>query len=120
MHPAPLCLLLSLVPVLGGFSSRPVLQPSRSGLALSRLRVVLATASLEPGLDLVGDGGVLKTVVEAGTGARPQKGATVEVHYEGTLADTGAIFDSSRKRNKVCSRPCQRECSSTLAHSVCH
>lgn len=37
-------------------------------------------------------------VVE-GTGAAPQKGQTVSVHYTGTLED-GSVFDSSRKRGQ--------------------
>lgn len=52
-------------------------------------------------MDLVGDGGVLKTTLQAGEGARPPRGATVEVHYEGRLAETGEVFDSSRKRGKT-------------------
>lgn len=54
-----------------------------------------------PSKDLVGDGGVLKQTLRAGMGARPERGATVEVHYEGTLADTGVVFDSSRARGKT-------------------
>jgi len=52
-------------------------------------------------MDLVGDGGVLKSVLRAGAGARPTRGATVEVHYEGKVLDTGVIFDSSRARGKT-------------------
>ena len=52
-------------------------------------------------IDLVGDGGVLKQVMRAGEGERPLRGATVEVHYEGRLLDTGAVFDSSRARGKT-------------------
>jgi len=40
-------------------------------------------------------------VSRAGAGAKPPRGATVEVHYEGRLQATGAVFDSSRARNKV-------------------
>lgn len=65
-----------------------------------RCQVPPPPASTAP-LDLVGDGGVLKTIMRPGTGERPPRGATVEVHYEGTLADTGAVFDSSRARGKT-------------------
>ena len=52
-------------------------------------------------VDLVGDGGVIKTVLAAGAGARPTRGAMVEVHYVGLLVETGAVFDSSRARGKT-------------------
>jgi FKBP-type peptidyl-prolyl cis-trans isomerase len=52
-------------------------------------------------VDLVGDGGVIKTVLAAGAGARPTRGAMVEVHYVGRLVETGAVFDSSRARGKT-------------------
>mmetsp|Transcript_30541 Transcript_30541/g.91010 ORF Transcript_30541/g.91010 Transcript_30541/m.91010 type:complete len:273 (-) Transcript_30541:56-874(-) len=60
----------------------------------------LCASAAAPVLDLVGDGGVLKETVQPGLGAAPLKGATVEVHYEGRLAATGAPFDSSRSRGK--------------------
>jgi len=52
-------------------------------------------------VDLIGDGGVVKTVLQTGAGIRPPRGATVEVHYEGQLVETGAVFDSSRARGKT-------------------
>lgn len=58
------------------------------------------SATADAPTDLVGDGGVVKTVLAAGAGARPPRGATVEVHYEGRLVETGALFDSSRARGK--------------------
>ena len=90
---------------LGYALSRPALvRPHRSS---PTARMMVSTAA--PDTDLVGDGGVLKRVMRAGTGASPVKGDAVEVHYEGTLLETGASFDSSRQRGKVCAtgRICQ-------------
>ena len=69
---------------------------------LLRHRAPVCTVSeAAPETDLVGDGGVLKRVLQAGNGESPVKGTTVEVHYDGTLLSTGARFDSSRERGKV-------------------
>lgn len=43
--------------------------------------------------------GLKYEVITAGTGATPQAGQTVVVHYTGTLED-GSKFDSSRDRNQ--------------------
>jgi FKBP-type peptidyl-prolyl cis-trans isomerase len=48
-----------------------------------------------PVIDVSGDGGVLKEVTREGTGPRVEQGMTVFAHYTGTLASTGAQFDSS-------------------------
>ena len=70
--------------------------------ALTRIGRPLCTAPAPlSAMDLVGDGGVLKSVMAVGTGSRPPRGSSVEVHYEGTLVDTGEVFDSSRKRGKT-------------------
>lgn len=46
------------------------------------------------------DGGVLKTIKQAGTGDEtPPLGSSVYVHYTGTLTN-GAKFDSSRDRGE--------------------
>lgn len=74
--------------------------PQSAG-ARRALRPVCQEAAAAPVLDLVGDGGVLKSVARPGAGSKPPRGATVEVHYEGRLEATGAVFDSSRARNKV-------------------
>lgn len=50
-------------------------------------------------VDISGDGGLLKKVLEEGTGDSPQPGFEVEAHYTGTL-DDGSVFDSSRSRGK--------------------
>jgi peptidylprolyl isomerase len=43
--------------------------------------------------------GLQYAVLAPGTGAQPQQGQTVSVHYTGWLTD-GAKFDSSRDRNQ--------------------
>ena len=73
----------------------------RSPTPLLRHQAPACTLSEAPELDLVGDGGVLKRVLQAGSGESPVKGTTVEVHYDGTLLATGARFDSSRERGKT-------------------
>lgn len=45
------------------------------------------------------DSGLQYEDIEEGTGAMPQKGQRVTVHYTGTLED-GTKFDSSRDRNR--------------------
>ncbi len=45
------------------------------------------------------DSGLKYTELKEGTGATPNKGQTVVVHYTGTLED-GTKFDSSRDRNQ--------------------
>ena len=45
------------------------------------------------------DSGLKYTEIKEGTGATPQKGQTVTVHYTGTLED-GTKFDSSRDRGQ--------------------
>ncbi|CAM6015215.1 unnamed protein product [Sphagnum balticum] len=55
-------------------------------------------------VDLTGDGGVLKKILrEAKPGAlRPCENLpNVDVQYEGKLADTGEVFDSTRDDNTV-------------------
>uniref|UniRef100_A0A0E0DSG1 peptidylprolyl isomerase n=1 Tax=Oryza meridionalis TaxID=40149 RepID=A0A0E0DSG1_9ORYZ len=54
--------------------------------------------------DLTGDGGVLKTVVRkakddaiAPTDSLP----LVDVHYEGTLAENGEVFDTTHEDNSI-------------------
>jgi peptidylprolyl isomerase len=51
-------------------------------------------------IDISGDGGLLKKILEPGTGDDyPQTGQQVTAHYTGTL-DDGTKFDSSRDRGK--------------------
>ena len=78
--------------------TRPAL-PARAGRIACQAPVGAST------LDLVGDGGVLKAISRAGAGGAPPRGATVEVHYVGTLLETGTVFDSSRARGKVRALP---------------
>lgn len=51
-------------------------------------------------IDLSGDGGVLKKILEQGTSdEKPTAGCKVSLHYTGTLTD-GTKFDSSLDRNE--------------------
>ncbi|KAI3519944.1 hypothetical protein L1887_09164 [Cichorium endivia] len=55
-------------------------------------------------IDLTGDGGVMKTIVKR---AKPDAIAPtdnlplVDVHYEGTLAETGEVFDTTHEDNTI-------------------
>ncbi|CAL0307633.1 unnamed protein product [Lupinus luteus] len=55
-------------------------------------------------IDLTGDGGVIKTIVRK---SKPDAVAPTEdfpvadVHYEGTLADTGEVFDTTHEDNTI-------------------
>ncbi|MEO0947606.1 MAG: FKBP-type peptidyl-prolyl cis-trans isomerase [Cyanobacteria bacterium J06641_5] len=57
------------------------------------------TTVAETGETITTDSGLQYVVLTPGTGAAPQAGKTVTVHYTGTLED-GSKFDSSRDRNK--------------------
>ncbi|OMJ74576.1 hypothetical protein SteCoe_26475 [Stentor coeruleus] len=50
-------------------------------------------------MDISGDGGLLKEILQEGTGETPLTGEEVEVHYTGTLLD-GLKFDSSLDRGE--------------------
>jgi len=55
-------------------------------------------------IDLNGDGGVLKTIVRSAKPGAMQPTEdlpNVDVHYEGTLADTGEVFDTTREDNTL-------------------
>ncbi|XVF83709.1 hypothetical protein PTKIN_Ptkin16aG0513000 [Pterospermum kingtungense] len=55
-------------------------------------------------IDLTGDGGVLKKTVtraKAGALAPSEDLPMVDVHYEGTLAETGEVFDTTHEDNSV-------------------
>lgn len=52
-------------------------------------------------IDLSGDSGVQKKILQEGTGTEtPSSGCTVSLHYTGTLDSDGKQFDSSRDRNE--------------------
>jgi FKBP-type peptidyl-prolyl cis-trans isomerase len=49
--------------------------------------------------DISGDGGVIKTIIQKGSGLNIQDGFQVKLNYQGQLSD-GRIFDSSFTKNK--------------------
>lgn len=59
-----------------------------------------SVASTDGQIDLSGDGGVLKKILQEGTSDEtPSSGCKVSLHYTGTLTD-GTKFDSSLDRNE--------------------
>ena len=50
-------------------------------------------------VDLSGDGGILKKIIQEGTGNCPNSGDEIRAHYTGTLED-GTKFDSSVDRGQ--------------------
>ncbi|CAI8585411.1 unnamed protein product [Vicia faba] len=55
-------------------------------------------------IDLSGDGGVIKTIVRKSKSdavAPTEDFPVVNVHYEGTLADTGEVFDTTHEDNII-------------------
>nr|AJS13479.1 FKBP20-1 [Erycina pusilla] len=55
-------------------------------------------------IDLTGDGGVLKTIIQKAkeNAIGPTESlAVVDVHYEGILAETGEVFDTTREDNSI-------------------
>uniref|UniRef100_A0A452Z9E3 peptidylprolyl isomerase n=1 Tax=Aegilops tauschii subsp. strangulata TaxID=200361 RepID=A0A452Z9E3_AEGTS len=55
-------------------------------------------------IDLTGDGGVLKTVIRKAKddAISPSDSLPlVDVHYEGTLAENGEVFDTTHEDNSI-------------------
>ena len=50
-------------------------------------------------VDLTGDGGIMKTILQEGSGEVIPNGTKAKVHYRGTLQD-GSVFDTSRTRGQ--------------------
>jgi len=62
----------------------------------------MSAASEEGGMDICGDGTVMKWVLKEGSASseRPKAGDRVSVHYVGRLTASGEEFDSSRSRGR--------------------
>ena len=76
-------------PVVAMTSGKPVAAPPSKTPVKKKMSETITTPS-----------GLKYTETTVGTGAVPQKGQTVEVHYTGTL-ENGKKFDSSRDRNQT-------------------
>ncbi|GMH30585.1 hypothetical protein Nepgr_032428 [Nepenthes gracilis] len=71
---------------------------------LHHLPVCETTGTMSGTIDLTGDGGVIKTIVrqaKANALAPSEDLPLVDVHYEGILAETGDVFDTTREDNTV-------------------
>jgi len=47
-----------------------------------------------------GNRGVLKRIIKEGTGELPEPNSRITIHYIGKIAESGAVFDSSRERTR--------------------
>lgn len=73
--------------------------PSTPEITTESSTPTVAMADTEDKNVVTTDSGLKYIVLEEGTGAQPQNGQTVTVHYTGTLED-GTKFDSSRDRGQ--------------------
>jgi peptidylprolyl isomerase len=67
-------------------------------LATAAVAYLIATRAGKGGPEITTASGLKYSDLVVGTGATPQKGQTVTVHYTGTLEKTGKKFDSSVDR----------------------
>jgi len=84
-----------------GATEAPAVAETQIAQAADDLTVEAESAADEPSEDnlVTTDSGLQYEDIVEGTGAMPQKGQRVTVHYTGTLED-GTKFDSSRDRNR--------------------
>jgi len=83
-------------------AERPTAALETAPLSIAQLPVPDSTsldATSEPTDVITTDSGLQYVDIQEGTGATPQSGQTVTVHYTGTLQD-GTKFDSSRDRDR--------------------
>ncbi|MEM9567310.1 MAG: FKBP-type peptidyl-prolyl cis-trans isomerase [Cyanobacteria bacterium P01_E01_bin.34] len=94
-----LCLSATLLCI--SLSSSPALA-SNAAISLMDTTVIAqnaAESSTPTELVITTDSGLQYIDIEDGTGASPESGQTVVVHYTGKL-DDGSVFDSSVQRNR--------------------
>ena len=97
------CVTLLVVGQVGGKQTTAIAsqltQTSPAPTTLTENNTLIASDTMSDANVVTTPSGLKYVEVKEGTGATPQTGQTVEVHYTGTLED-GTKFDSSRDRGQ--------------------
>ena len=97
------CVVLLVVGQVGGKQTTAIAsqltQTSPAPTTLTENNTLIASDTMSDANVVTTPSGLKYVEVKEGTGATPQTGQTVEVHYTGTLED-GTKFDSSRDRGQ--------------------
>ncbi|KAK4403296.1 Peptidyl-prolyl cis-trans isomerase FKBP20-1 [Sesamum angolense] len=93
----------SSIPLVTIYPPSPQIPPPSPLLSLS-LQSVEKLEIMSDSMDLTGDGGVLKTLIRRAKpdAIVPSEGLPLlDVHYEGILAETGEVFDTTHEDNTI-------------------